>query len=122
MANCSICDALLIESYEKDPPKCGECWKREAIALRDEVERLKEEQRQYLAGGLFSEMLAKEEFLMAERDRFRAEVERLREALERASGYALQGIHEPYPAPRFYCKAIRKIARAALAGKAKPHA
>ena len=44
----------------------------------------------------------------------RAEVERLREALERASGYALQGIHEPYPAPRFYCKAIRKIARAAL--------
>jgi len=43
-----------------------------------------------------------------------AEVERLREALERASGYALQGIHEPYPAPRFYCKAIRKIARAAL--------
>jgi len=47
MPNCAICDALLVESFEKDPPKCGECWKREAIALRAEIKRLYEALDEY---------------------------------------------------------------------------
>jgi len=43
--NCSICDACLIEPFEKDPPKCGECWRREAEAMCADVERLLLENR-----------------------------------------------------------------------------
>ena len=41
--NCAICDALLIESYEKDSSKCGECWRREAEAMCADFKRLRAE-------------------------------------------------------------------------------